>query len=146
MRNNDRPWCLDVAVRPTTQPPTAQFALLRLFGYAGEPSSPLAVGPARLPLRPKARTMTPSQTAAWLRIGVDAWALGWKAAEVIGKRGARIAAGGPDAGTEAWLMLSEKWQAAVELQSRPAGPRAGRHPGHRHPARPRPLPAKGRRQ
>jgi hypothetical protein len=61
--------------------------------------------------------MTPIQTAAWLRIGADAWTLGWKAAQVMSMRSARIAAGGPNAGMEAWLMLSEKWQAAVELQS-----------------------------
>ena len=60
--------------------------------------------------------MTPTQTTAWLRIGIDAWALGWQAARVMGLRSARIAEGGPAAGMEAWLMLSEKWQSAVEIQ------------------------------
>ena len=61
--------------------------------------------------------MTPSQNAAWLKRGVDAWALGWQAARVMGLRTARMAKGGPAAGVEAWLMLSEKWQAAAELQA-----------------------------
>ena len=57
------------------------------------------------------------ESTAWLRIGVDAWTLGWQAARVMGLRSARIAAGGPAAGLETWLMLSEKWQSAVEIQS-----------------------------
>ena len=61
--------------------------------------------------------MTPSQNATWLKLGVDAWALGWQAARVIGLRTVRMAEGGPAAGVEAWLMLSEKWQAAAELQA-----------------------------
>ena len=61
--------------------------------------------------------MTPSETTAWLRVGVDAWSLGLQAARVMGLRSARIATGGPEAGMEAWLMLSEKWQAAGELQA-----------------------------
>lgn len=32
-------------------------------------------------------------------------------------RTARMAEGGPAAGLEAWLMLSEKWQAAAEIQA-----------------------------
>ena len=61
--------------------------------------------------------MNPKDITAWLRIGVDTWALGWQAAHVVGLRSARIAAGGPAAGMETWLMLSEKWQSAVEIQS-----------------------------
>ncbi len=61
--------------------------------------------------------MKPSEQAVWLKIGVDAWTLGWQAAGVVGLRTARMARGGPAAGTEAWLMLSEKWQAAAELQA-----------------------------
>lgn len=61
--------------------------------------------------------MTSSQNAAWLKLGVDAWALGWQAARVIGLRTAKMAEGGPAAGVEAWLMLSEKWQAATEIQT-----------------------------
>lgn len=61
--------------------------------------------------------MTPKETAAWMRIGVDSWSLGWQAARVMGLRAARIAEGGPAAGMEAWLMLAEKWQAAAEIQT-----------------------------
>ena len=58
-----------------------------------------------------------SEQAAWLKLGVDAWSLGWQAARVMGLRTARIAEGGPAAGLEAWLMLTEKWQTAAEIQT-----------------------------
>jgi len=61
--------------------------------------------------------MKPSEQTAWLKLGVDAWSLGLQAAHVMGLRTAKIAGGGPAAGFEAWLMLSEKWQAAAELQA-----------------------------
>jgi len=61
--------------------------------------------------------MTPKETAAWLKLGIDAWSLGWDAARVMGLRTARIAEGGPAASIEAWLMLTEKWHAAAELQT-----------------------------
>ena len=61
--------------------------------------------------------MTPAQTTAWLRVGLDSWNLGLAAARVVELRTARIAAGGPAAGMEALLMMTEKWQAAVELQA-----------------------------
>jgi hypothetical protein len=61
--------------------------------------------------------MKASDSTAWLRIGIDAWSLGWQAARVVGLRTARIAEGGPAAGLETWLMLSEKWQAAAEIQA-----------------------------
>jgi len=60
--------------------------------------------------------MKPSENAAWLKLGIDAWALGWQAARVMGLRTAKMAEGGPAAGMEAWLMLSEKIQTAVEVQ------------------------------
>ena len=60
--------------------------------------------------------MKVSEQATWLKLGVDAWALGWQAPRGMGLRSARIAEGGPAAGMEAWLMLSEKWQSAVEIQ------------------------------
>ena len=66
---------------------------------------------------PKAQLMKPSEQNAWLKLGVDAWTLGLQATHVIGLRTARIAGGGPAAGLEAWLMLSEKWQAATEIQA-----------------------------
>ena len=58
-----------------------------------------------------------SEQATWLKLGIDAWALGWQATRVMGLRTARIAEGGPVAGMEAWLMLTEKWQAAAEIQA-----------------------------
>ena len=61
--------------------------------------------------------MKPSENAAWLKLGIDTWALGWQAARVMGLRTARLAEGGPAAGIEAWLMLSEKVQTAVEVQA-----------------------------
>jgi len=61
--------------------------------------------------------MKSSENSAWLKLGVDAWTLGWQAARVMGLRTAKMAEGGPAAGIEAWLMLSEKWQAAAELQA-----------------------------
>ena len=58
-----------------------------------------------------------TEQAAWLKLGIDAWTLGWQAARVMTLRTARIAEGGPAAGMEAWLMLMEKWQAAAEIQT-----------------------------
>jgi hypothetical protein len=68
-------------------------------------------------LHPKASLMSPSQNATWLKLGVDAWTLGWQAARVMGLRTAKMAEGGTAAGIEAWLMLSEKWQSAAELHA-----------------------------
>jgi len=61
--------------------------------------------------------MKMTDQTAWLRVGIDAWSLGWQAAHVMGLRTAKIAEGGPAAGFEAWLMLSEKWQAAAEIHA-----------------------------
>ena len=61
--------------------------------------------------------MKPLEQAAWLKLGIDTWTLGWQAAQVMGLRTVRIAEGGPAAGIEAWLMLTEKWQTAAEIQS-----------------------------
>ena len=35
--------------------------------------------------------MTPYQNAAWLKIGIDAWTLGWQATRVMGLRTAKAA-------------------------------------------------------
>ena len=68
-----------------------------------------------------------SQQATWMKLGIDAWALGWQATQVMGLRTARLAEGGPAAGMEAWLMCAEKWQSAAELQTELLleGPTAG---------------------
>ena len=54
----------------------------------------------------------------WLRIGLDAWALGMEASSVIGLRTLKLAAGGAAAEAEARRMVSEKLDAAVALQTK----------------------------
>ena len=75
------------------------------------------LSPDHSTLPPKVLLLKLSEQNAWLKLGVDAWTLSLQATHVIGLRTARIAAGGPAAGLEAWLMLSEKWQAATEIQA-----------------------------
>jgi hypothetical protein len=53
----------------------------------------------------------------WLRVGLDAWSLGFEASTVIGLRAWKIAAGGAAADTEARRMCSEKLEAGIALQS-----------------------------
>lgn len=62
-------------------------------------------------------TMTRWPYGGWASVGIDAWALGMEASAVIGLRVMRIAAGGAAAAGEAQLMVSEKMQAAFELQT-----------------------------
>src|SRR6202020_1122160 len=52
----------------------------------------------------------------WLRVGLNAWALGLEASTVIGLRALRLAQGGAKAEEEARLMVTEKLTAAQELQ------------------------------
>jgi hypothetical protein len=54
----------------------------------------------------------------WLRIGFDAWALGLEASSVIGLRTLKIAAGGAAGEAETRRMVSEKVDAAVDLQAK----------------------------
>ena len=61
--------------------------------------------------------MSKSPYAAWARAGLDAWSLGLEASMVIGLRASRMALGGTGAGDETQLMVSEKVQAALELQT-----------------------------
>jgi hypothetical protein len=51
----------------------------------------------------------------WLRVGLNAWALGLEASTVIGLRALRLAQGGAKAEQEASLMVTEKLAAAQEL-------------------------------
>lgn len=51
-----------------------------------------------------------------LSIAFDSWAMGIQASAVIGLRAVRIAAGGAEAAAEAQLMVTEKIDAAMELQ------------------------------
>jgi hypothetical protein len=52
----------------------------------------------------------------WFGIGMDAWRLGLEASTVIGLRTMKIARGGPRGEAEAKRMVSEKVEAAADLQ------------------------------
>jgi hypothetical protein len=52
----------------------------------------------------------------WLGASMDAWVLGMEASTVVGLRVAKMAMGGAGADDEARRMVSEKMQAAFELQ------------------------------
>jgi len=54
--------------------------------------------------------------AGWIGASMDAWTLGMEASTVIGLRVAKLAMGGAGADSEARRMVSEKMQAAYELQ------------------------------
>jgi hypothetical protein len=54
---------------------------------------------------------------AWMKLGLDAAVLGAEAAQVVGLRMARLAAGGPRANAEARRMVSEKVETAAALQA-----------------------------
>ncbi len=64
----------------------------------------------------------------WTSAGIDAWTLGMEASAVIGLRTARMATGGVDMAEEARLMVSEKMQAALELQAALVSGRMGSDP------------------
>lgn len=53
----------------------------------------------------------------WIGIGLDAWKLGVESYSVMGLRTLRLAQGGAAAQTEAELMVSEKVQAGIALQT-----------------------------
>ena len=54
----------------------------------------------------------------WMMAGFDFWRLGAEASSVMTMRMARIAAGGAAGNAEAELMLTEKVQAMIELQTK----------------------------
>lgn len=62
--------------------------------------------------------MSQKDLAAWTRASFDFWMLGAEAASVMSLRMIRLATGGSAGAKEAELMLAEKVQAAVELQTR----------------------------
>ncbi|WP_448662303.1 hypothetical protein ACG3SL_16780 [Sphingomonas sp. CJ20] len=66
--------------------------------------------------------------SSWASAGIDAWALSIEASTVIGLRVAKMAGGGPDVGSEALLMVSEKMQSALELQTALMTGRLGANP------------------
>ena len=59
--------------------------------------------------------MVDTSCGSWMRVGMDAWALGLDASAVIALRVAKIASGGDPAGEEARLMVSEKLLSIGEL-------------------------------
>lgn len=62
--------------------------------------------------------MNQNNLAAWTRASCDFWMLGAEAASVMSLRMMRLSAGGAAGAKEAELMVAEKVQAAVELQTR----------------------------
>ena len=52
----------------------------------------------------------------WLRLGLDTWALGMEASQVIALRTLKILSGGSTGQAEARRMIDEKVQAGVHLQ------------------------------
>lgn len=52
----------------------------------------------------------------WMRLGINAWALGLESSAVIGLRTLKIAAGGAEGQAETRRMVSEKVDAVVALQ------------------------------
>ena len=62
--------------------------------------------------------MTAVSRAPWLRLGMDAWWLGFESANVIALRMLRVAGGGSAAAAETQRMVSEKMTAACLLQWR----------------------------
>ncbi|HEY1928478.1 MAG TPA: hypothetical protein VGG92_13510 [Caulobacteraceae bacterium] len=54
----------------------------------------------------------------WLGIGLDAWSLGLEASAVMGLRALKIGQGGAGGQAEVERMISEKVEAALDLQRR----------------------------
>ncbi len=52
----------------------------------------------------------------WMRLGLNAWALGLESSAVIGLRTLKIAAGGAEAEAETRRMVSEKIDSVLALQ------------------------------
>jgi hypothetical protein len=61
----------------------------------------------------------------WFRLGLDAWSLGMEASTVIALRTMKIAAGGAAGEAEAQRMITEKIDAAFDLQARALTGRLG---------------------
>lgn len=61
--------------------------------------------------------MRRSRVSPWFGIGFDAWRLGLEASAVVGLRTLKIAQGGARGAAEAELMVREKLEAGVALQS-----------------------------
>jgi hypothetical protein len=61
----------------------------------------------------------------WFRLSLDAWSLGMEASTVIALRTLKMAAGGAAAEAEAQRMVTEKIDAAFDLQARALTGRLG---------------------
>ena len=53
----------------------------------------------------------------WFALALDSWSMGVEASAVIGLRMVRLAGGGAAAESEARLMVTEKFRAALDLQA-----------------------------
>ncbi len=53
----------------------------------------------------------------WMKAGLQAWALGFESAAVVGLRTMKIAQGGAAGSAEAQRMVSEKLEAVARLQA-----------------------------
>jgi hypothetical protein len=62
---------------------------------------------------------------SWLSLSMDAWSLGFEASTVMALRTLRLATGGADAQLEAQRMVTEKIDAAFDLQARAMTGRLG---------------------
>jgi len=51
----------------------------------------------------------------WTQIAIDSWFLGAEACAVVGLRSLRLVSGGPEACSEARLMITEKIECGIEL-------------------------------
>lgn len=61
--------------------------------------------------------MNDKQYGTWMRAGIDAWSLGVESSMVMGLRMAKFASGGDPLGREARMMVAEKMESLVELQT-----------------------------
>lgn len=79
-------------------------------------------------------TMVAKPFGAWMRLGMEAWALGLESSAVIGMRVAKCASGGDPDGKETRLMVTEKLASAMTLQAEMLGlsPLAGSRKAMRH--------------
>jgi hypothetical protein len=63
------------------------------------------------------RSVTQKMKNPWVRVGLDAWLLGFEASSVIGLRILKIADGGAAAEAETRLMFREKLEAGWTIQA-----------------------------
>jgi hypothetical protein len=64
----------------------------------------------------------------WVEIGFNVWRLGWEASTVVGLRTLKLAFGGERGRVEAELMVQEKVDAGLALQTKALAGRLGTTP------------------